>query len=88
VTRLCDILCELPEPHGSKGATLCGKPQHCNRGHIVWESIAMHAKGGFYSRLASDEITTHGYRVLTSVECTTIMIAELAVTRSLGSSFD
>jgi hypothetical protein len=29
-----------------------------------------------------------GYRVLTSVECTTIMIAELAVTSGLGSSFD
>jgi hypothetical protein len=26
VTRLCDIVCELPEPHGAKGATLCGKP--------------------------------------------------------------
>jgi hypothetical protein len=45
-------------------------------------------RGGFYSRLASDEITTRGYRVLTSVECTTIMIAELAVTDGLGSSFD
>jgi hypothetical protein len=45
-------------------------------------------KGGFYSRLASDEITTRGYRVLTSVECTTIMIAEPAVTSCLGSSFD
>jgi hypothetical protein len=29
-----------------------------------------------------------GYRVLTSAECTTIMIAELAVTSGLGSSFD
>jgi hypothetical protein len=45
-------------------------------------------KGGFYSRLASDEITTRGYIVLTSTECTTIMIAELVVTSSLGSSFD
>jgi hypothetical protein len=35
-----------------------------------------------------DEITTHGYRVLISAECTTIMIAELAVTSGLGSSFD
>jgi hypothetical protein len=38
VTRLCDILCELPEPHGAKGplcaenlniasgAIVCGKP--------------------------------------------------------------
>jgi hypothetical protein len=46
------------------------------------------AKRRFCSRLASDENTTHGYRVLTSVECTTIMIAELAVTSGLGSSFD
>jgi hypothetical protein len=38
--------------------------------------------------LTGDEITMHGYRVLTSVECTTIMIAELAVTSGLGSSFD
>jgi hypothetical protein len=45
-------------------------------------------KGGFYSRLASDEITARGYRVLTSAECTTIMIAGLAVTSGLGSSFD
>jgi hypothetical protein len=35
-----------------------------------------------------DEITIRGYRVLTSVECTTIMIAELVVTSGLGSSFD
>jgi hypothetical protein len=48
----------------------------------------MAKKGGFYSRLASDEITTRGYRVLTSAECATIMIAELAVTSGLGSSFD
>jgi hypothetical protein len=41
------------------------------------------AKGGFSSRLASDEITTYGYSVLTSADCTTIMIAELAVTRGL-----
>jgi hypothetical protein len=40
------------------------------------------------SRLASDEITTRGYNVLTSAECTTIMTAELAVTSGLGSSFD
>jgi hypothetical protein len=33
----------------------------------------------FSSRFASDEITTHGYRVLTFVKCTTIMIVELAV---------
>jgi hypothetical protein len=45
-------------------------------------------KGCFYSRLASNEITTHGYRVVTFAKCTTIMIAELAVTSGLGSSFD
>jgi hypothetical protein len=46
------------------------------------------AKGGSSSLLASDEITTRGYRVLTFAKCTTIMIAVLAVTSSLGSSFD
>jgi hypothetical protein len=45
-------------------------------------------KRGFYSRLASDEITTRGYRVLTYADYTTIMIVELAVTSGLGSSFD
>jgi hypothetical protein len=35
-----------------------------------------------------DEITMRRYWVLTSVECTTIMIAELAVTSDLGSSFN
>jgi hypothetical protein len=44
------------------------------------------AKRRFYSCLASDEITMHGYRVLTSAECTTIMIAVLIVTSALGSS--
>jgi hypothetical protein len=34
------------------------------------------AKMRFSSRLASDEITTRGYKVLTSAECTTIMIAK------------
>jgi hypothetical protein len=42
----------------------------------------------FSSRLANDKITTRGYKVLTFVECTTIMIAVLAVTSYLGSSFD
>jgi hypothetical protein len=42
VTCLCDILCELHEPHGAKEATLCGKPQHCKRGHFVWEFVAKH----------------------------------------------
>jgi hypothetical protein len=44
------------------------------------------AKRRFSSRLASDEITTRGYKVLTFAECTTTMIAELAVTSSVGSS--
>jgi hypothetical protein len=46
------------------------------------------AKRRFSSRPISDEITTRGYWVLTSAECTTIMIAELAITSGLGSSFD
>jgi hypothetical protein len=45
-------------------------------------------KGRFSSRPHSDEITTRGYRALTFIKCTTIMIAELAVTSSLGSSLD
>jgi hypothetical protein len=46
------------------------------------------AKEGFSSHLASDEITTHGYKVLTFTKCTTIIIVMLAVTSGLGSSFD
>jgi hypothetical protein len=42
VTRLCDILCELPEPHSEKGASVCGKPQHCKQGHCVQEIVAKH----------------------------------------------
>jgi hypothetical protein len=45
-------------------------------------------KGGFYSRLADDEITTHGYRVLTFAKCTTIMIAVPTVISSVGYSRD
>jgi hypothetical protein len=45
-------------------------------------------KGGFSSHLASDEITTRGYRALTFGKCTTIMIAELAVTSDMRSSLD
>jgi hypothetical protein len=45
-------------------------------------------ENGGFCPLASDEITTHGYRVLTFAKCTTIMIAELAVTSGLGSFFD
>jgi hypothetical protein len=46
------------------------------------------AHRGFSSHLASDEITTRGYRVLSFTKCTTIMIVVLAVTSGLGSSFD
>jgi hypothetical protein len=35
-----------------------------------------------------DEITMRGYKALTFAKCTTIMIAELAVTSGPGSSFD
>jgi hypothetical protein len=38
--------------------------------------------------LASDEITTCGYRVLTFTKCTTVMTTVLTVTSGLGSSFD
>jgi hypothetical protein len=40
------------------------------------------------SRSRSDEITMHWYRVLTFAKCTTIIIAELAVTSGLGSSLN
>jgi hypothetical protein len=46
------------------------------------------AKRRFYSRLASDEITTRGYRALTFAKYTTIIISELAVMSGMGSSFD
>jgi hypothetical protein len=46
------------------------------------------AKRRFSSRPYSDEITTRGYRALTFAKRTTIMIAELAITSGLGSSFD
>jgi hypothetical protein len=45
-------------------------------------------KKRFSSCLASDEITTHGYMMLTSVECTTIMTTVLMVISGLGSSQD
>jgi hypothetical protein len=35
-----------------------------------------------------DEITTHGYMALTFAKCTTIMIAELAVSCDLRSSLE
>jgi hypothetical protein len=46
------------------------------------------AKRKFSSGPISDEITMHGYRVLTFIKCTTIMIAELMVTSGLRSSPD
>jgi hypothetical protein len=46
------------------------------------------AKGGFSSRLASDEITTRGYRALTFAKYTTVMTVVLMVISGLGSSFD
>jgi hypothetical protein len=51
-------------------------------------SVKNNKKGSFYSCLASDEITTRGYRVLTFAKCTTVMTAVLTVTSGLGSSFD
>jgi hypothetical protein len=45
-------------------------------------------KGCFSSLLASDEITTRGYRVLTFAKCTTVMTVVLTVTSGMGSSFD
>jgi hypothetical protein len=50
-------------------------------------SICWRMKLVFYERqhLASNEITTHGYRALTFVK-TTIMIDELTIMNSLGSS--
>jgi hypothetical protein len=42
----------------------------------------------FSSRLASDEITIHGYKALTFAKCTTTMIVMLTVTSGLRSSLD
>jgi hypothetical protein len=42
----------------------------------------------FFSRLASNEITTREYRALTFVKCITIMIVELVITSSLEASLD
>jgi hypothetical protein len=42
----------------------------------------------FSSRLASDEITTRGYRALTFAKCTTVMTVVLTVTSGLGSSIE
>jgi hypothetical protein len=45
-------------------------------------------KGGFSSHLASNEITTRGYIVLTFAKCITVMTVVLTVTSGLGSFFD
>jgi hypothetical protein len=45
-------------------------------------------KRRFSSWLASDEINTRGYKVLTFAKCTTIMIVELIVMSGLESSRD
>jgi hypothetical protein len=50
-------------------------------------SIKM-AKRRFSSRLASDEITSHGYRAQIFAKCTTVMTVVLTVTSGLGSSRD
>jgi hypothetical protein len=42
-------------------------------------------KRRFSSRLYIDEITMHGYMVLTFAKCTTIMIDELTITSGLES---
>jgi hypothetical protein len=54
-------------------------------GPYTKESVK-NGKRRFFSHLVGDEITTPGYGVLTSVECTTIMIIELTVISGLGSS--
>jgi hypothetical protein len=44
------------------------------------------AKRRFSSRSRSNEITTRGYRALTFMKCTNVMIAMLTVISGLGSS--
>jgi hypothetical protein len=46
------------------------------------------AKRRFSSRLASNEITTHGYRSLTFAKCTTVITVMVTVTSGLGFSRD
>jgi hypothetical protein len=52
-------------------------------GPYTKESVKNDKNKVFYSRLASDEITTRGYRALTFVKYTTIMTAVLTVTNDL-----
>jgi hypothetical protein len=56
-------------------------------GPYTIRSVKM-TKMSFSSRPIRDKIITCGYRVLTFKKCTTVMIAELAVTSSLRSFFD
>jgi hypothetical protein len=42
----------------------------------------------FSSHLISAEITMRGYKALTSIECTTIIITVLMIMSGLGSSQD
>jgi hypothetical protein len=50
--------------------------------------LGWHGNMEVFQSPKGDEITTREYRVLTSTECTTIMIAELVVTSGLRSSLD
>jgi hypothetical protein len=45
-------------------------------------------KGRPKRKLRADEITMRGYKALTFVKCTTVMIAVLVVKSGLESSFD
>jgi hypothetical protein len=45
-------------------------------------------KRRFSNRLASDEITTHGYMTLISVECTIVITVAHTVMSGLGYSRD
>jgi hypothetical protein len=40
----CDILCELPEPHGTRG------------GHFVWETLALQAGNVCQETVAKHDI--------------------------------
>jgi hypothetical protein len=41
LTNLCDILCELPKPHGAKGAICAGKLSTAS-GAMCRETVAKH----------------------------------------------
>jgi hypothetical protein len=60
----------------------------CSDLWVIHQRKCKNGKKGFSSCLASDEITTRGYRMLTFATCITIMIAVLVVTSGLGHSFD